>query len=582
MTIAPCSATIYQKEDNTVLEKSKEGTLLNGNNLQYRVGFLGCPPRPDTPWTQQNLERLKDLGLNTIQINIAWGYRPGDEPLNLEDLIDVPPHLAGEVEPASEPSPHRRQQRRQDVTDRSRLCKKLGLRTIFHFGAPYVRDINGRDYPPNCLLDGKTTPRYLYLLDAFAQQFPDVDDILIYTYDQHAWLCSEFGHCPCCMGIPLHERIVPFLEQMKAIWRQHRPDGRLWWKPWELSAGQVQQCIILLKPEGLGLALHSNIAEVMATLPVDRWLKNCCNLASKRGIPVIVEYWLGGPSEELEPYLYLSHPLVTLRGLKTIAAVPGACGIKEYFGLIPDKEDPNLRMTGLFLAKQDIDEDEAITILAQPYGRAAKGVTQFWRLTSQGMELFPWDASWLIREIGRSDPIHSMSAAYVRGVPWHTPSWMSTRRAIFMKVDDSEPDPWMLEDIQLRCQLAADCMNEALTVGRVAISEIDDSTLAKNFQKNLEELMEMRRRILSYSYHIRETNLVKTIRNCRKNNHPVPQRTVDELLAVLKADQENQEQDQPMDDAIRILKTDLDTFLDKYFKVVPDQHSKGYFSLTSR
>jgi len=555
---------------------------LNGNNLQYRVGFLGCPPHPDVPWTRQNLTRLKELGFNTIQLNIAWGYRPGDEPLNLEDLIDVPPYLAGEVEPASEPSPHRRQQRRQDIMDRAGLCKELGLRTIFHFGAPYVRDINGRDYPPNCLLDGKTTPRCLYLLEAFVQQFPMVDDILIYTYDQHAWLCNEFGPCPRCIGIPLHERVVPFLEQMKATWRRRRPDSRLWWEPWELSAGQAQKCITLLRPEGLGLALHSNIAEVMATLPVDRWLKNCCDLASRRDIPVVIEHWLGGPSEELEPYLHLSHPLVTLRGLKTIAAVPGVFGIKEYFGLIPDKGDPNLRMTGLFLANPDIKEDAAITILAQPYGRAAGEMTQFWRLTSQAMELFPWDASWLIREIGRSDPVHSMSAAYIRGVPWHTPSWMSTRRSIFMKVDDSEPDPWMLEDLQLRCQLAADCMNEALSVGRRAVNEIDDHTLVENFRKNLDELAGVRCRTLSYCYHIRETNLVTSMRACRKYNQPIPRRLVDELLSVLEADGKNQGQDQPIGDAIRILRTDLDTFLDKYFKVVPDQHSKGYFSLTSR
>jgi len=60
---------------------------LNGNNLQYCVGFLGCPPRPDVPWTRQNLARLKELGFNTIQLNIAWGYRPGDEPLNLETSL---------------------------------------------------------------------------------------------------------------------------------------------------------------------------------------------------------------------------------------------------------------------------------------------------------------------------------------------------------------------------------------------------------------------------------------------------------------------------------------------------------------
>ena len=40
---------------------------------------------------------------------------------------------------------------------------------------------------------------------------------------------------------------------------------------------------------------------------------------------------------------------------------------------------------------------------------------RFWRLTSQGMELFPWETTWYIREIGRSRVDHSLSAATLRG-----------------------------------------------------------------------------------------------------------------------------------------------------------------------
>jgi hypothetical protein len=142
------------------------------------------------------------------------------------------------------------------------------------------------------------------------------------------------------------------------------------------------------------------------------------------------EYWLGGPSEELVPYIHLPHPLVTLRGLRKSAASPHVAGVKEYYGLLPHKEDPNLRMTGLFLEHPGINENEALRQLAAPYGK--------------------------------SDPAHSLSAAYVRGVPWHTPSWVSTRRAVYMKADHSEPDAWLLEDIQLRCELAAERLGAAL------------------------------------------------------------------------------------------------------------------------
>ena len=195
-----------------------------------------------------------------------------------------------------------------------------------------------------------------------------------YTYDQDAWLCSEFGPCPRCLGIPLPERLVPFLDSMAARWRKSRPQGRLWWEPWELSAGQALACAERVQPAGFGLALHCNIAEVIGTMPVDRWLKNMAGVAEERNIPVIVEYWLVGTCEELENFRHLAHPLVTLRGLKAIASVPGVVGIKEYYGLNPLVEDPNLRMSSLFFQQPNISETAALRALAKPYGPAANGV----------------------------------------------------------------------------------------------------------------------------------------------------------------------------------------------------------------
>ena len=240
-------------------------------------------------WNAENIARLKALGFNAIQVNVAWGTRPADEALNLEDVVELPPEQAKEypqvVPLRCDPSPRRRARRRADLQERIALCRKAGMRTIFHFGAPYNAHCRYGDGPPNCLSDPKVARRYLLLLDAFARDFPGVDDILVYTYDQDAWLCSEFGPCPRCLGVPLHERLPPFLNQLTAAWRKHSPAGRLWWEPWELSAGQAFRCIEALRPEGLGLALHCNHAKVMAALPADRWFKNTCQLASQRGIP---------------------------------------------------------------------------------------------------------------------------------------------------------------------------------------------------------------------------------------------------------------------------------------------------------
>jgi hypothetical protein len=582
-----------------------------------RVGLLGNPDSSTpfrfwkvVPWNDENLQQLKDLGFNTIQVNVAWGPRPDDEPLNLEDIIELPVDLAARysqpVPLHCDPSPERRQQRRLDVRQRSEACHRLGLRTIFHFGAPYNAHMSYGDGPPNCISDEQTLRRYELLLESFADEFPEVDDILIYTYDQDAWLCSEFGPCPRCLGIPLHERVTQFLARLASEWRRHRPEGRLWWEPWELSSGQVYECVGRLPAETTGLCLHADIAEVQATLPADRWVKNTAGLAAQKGIPVIIEYWLGGPCEELEPLFYLAHPLVTLRGLRAIAGVPGVTGIKEYYGIDPEREDPNLRMTALFLSDATLSEEDALAILGKPYQAAADPVISFWRLTSQGMELYPWDASWYGRQIGRSRVDHALSGARIRGMACRTPSWCSTRQTFFLKAFEHnlEDDPWLREDVELRCRMAADAWQAALLLGEKTLNNIPAS-LRLSFERTLVDLGRLRRRALAYAYHLRETNLAEVLRA-----YPAaPQRISMDLRATLQADLINYEEERqaegeaarlgmvelarlvnpgPMpawteaEKALELLEKDLPAFLEAYLLETPGKVEKGYFSITSR
>jgi len=567
---------------------------VKSSHLVYKVGFLGAPDSSHerqftvpVEWSPQNVDRLKALGFNAVQLNVAWGSRPGDEPLNLEDVVELDParqELWPQPVPLRcDPSRERLESRRKALRDRIAWCRQAGLRTIFHFGAPYNAHARYGDEPPNCISDPRVARRHVLLLETFARDFPGVDDILVYTYDQDAWLCSEFGRCPRCLGVPLHERLVPFLDRLKDAWGRLSPAGRLWWEPWELSAGQVLACVERLGPAGLGLALHTNIAEVQATRVADRWLKNTCRLAQQRGIPVIVEHFLGACSEELEPFAHLAHPLVTLRALQAITAIPGVVGFKEYFGLVVNGEDPNLRMTSLFFAEPQVDEEEALAMLARPYGPAAERMIAFWRQTSTGMELFPWDTSWFMREIGRSDPAHSLSGAMLRGQQAHTPSWESTRRAIFMKTDDAACDPWMFEDVQLRCKQAADRWATALEIGRQALPTIPE-TLRGHFQKTLAELGGLHRRSLAYAFHLRETNLAMILRRCQADGQPYPAHIVQELEQVLHEDIENcsGEKDWPeAREALRLLKQDLDTFLRTWLLPAPDRRSRGAFSVTS-
>jgi hypothetical protein len=568
---------------------------MNSPNLAYRVGFLGAPNSSHdsqftvaVDWSAENIDRLKTLHFNTVQLNVAWGNRPGDEPLNMEDVVELAPsQQAAYPQPVPlrcDPSPDRRAARRQALRDRIALCRGAGLRTIFHFGAPYNAHARYGDTPPNCILDPKVIERHVLLLEAFAREFLDVDDILVYTYDQDAWLCSEFGTCPRCQGTPLHERLVPFIDALAGAWRRLSPQGRLWWEPWELSAGQVLACAERLSPTGLGLALHSNIAEAQATLVADRWLKNTCQLARDRSIPVIVEHFLGANSEELESFTHLAHPLVTLRALQAIAAIPGVIGIKEYFGLVPDCEDPNLRMTALFFANPRIGEDEALATLAKPYGPAAEAIIRFWRQTSAAMELFPWDTSWFIREIGRSDPAHSLSAAMLRGQQAHTPSWESTRRAIFMKTDDAQPDAWMLEDVQLRCQLAADRWAAALETGRQAAPSIPQP-LSSYFRQSLDDFAGLRRRALAFAFHLRETNLAMILRRRIEQGLSCPTPLVQELERTLAADLASCQEEKAWpegQEALDLLHRDVNAYLQTYLREEPNRRSKGSFSVTSR
>ena len=533
---------------------------------------------------------LKSLGFNTVQLNIAWGCRPADEPLNLEDVTElkhssVKYRFEGLLPYRADNSPRRRDQRKDQLRHRILLSKQTGMRTLFHFGAPnnvcysLGRTIDNK--MPLCLSDPNCTNYYLDLLTEFTAEYPGVDDILVYTYDQDAWLCNEFGDCPACRGIPVHKRVAPFINALGKKWKT-LTHGRLWWEPWELSAGQVLKSIELLDPASVGLMLHSNIAEVQVTMPVDRWFKNACALAEQRGIEVCAECYLGAPSEEVEPFQYLSFPQVTLRQVKEINAVAGVCGIKEYFGIIPTKFDANLEMTSLFFANQGVDEEQAVNKLAEYYGSACGDVKRFWEKCSQAMELFPWDTSWFIRQIGRSDPGHSMSAAFIRGQQCHTPSWFSTRSAVFMKTDSVQPDPWMLEDVGLRCEMAADRMSEAIQIGYGALPRIPEH-LRADFSRGLGEWEGFRKRARAYVYHLRETNLAELMRAYRRENKAVPQSVIDEMHVVIQSDIENQNGHKELQAAMRQLHEDIDVFLDRYFEIGnKDTISKGYFSLTSR
>jgi len=534
----------------------------------YNVAIVGCPSKMDVEWNSENLEAISKMGFNVVQLNIAWGtVRPDDEPENLEDVVELSEALAKEfpqtVPLRCDPSPERRRQRVADLRHRIAMSKQHKLRNLFNFGAPFNNHLAYGDNQPNCIMDPAVVRRYELLLEQFASDFPGVDDLVVWTYDMDAWLCNEFGQCPRCMGIPLHSRVSEFVNGLAKTWGRLNPDGMVWWEPWELSAGQSFEAFKLLDASRVGLCLHSNIAECTNTMAVDRWLEISTRMAKELKLPVIVEHFLGAPSEEVEPFNHLSFPLVILRALKKIGKLRPN-GIKEYYGIVPSSSDVNLRTTSLYFANPEITEEQALAELSAIYGDCAGEMVKFWRLQGEAMELYPWNASWWIRNIGCCDPVHSMRAAFIRGEQAHTPAWESTRRAIYMKTDDLPADPWMLEDVGLQCQIAADRMLETYQVGK-SIEKSVPKELRDWVTANVNEVGEWRRKTLSFAYHIRETNLTQIIRQCHNDNLQTPEHVIQELKDILKADIENQGQNEPCASALALLTSDPREFVKKYF-----------------
>ena len=54
--------------------------------FKYFVGIVGNPSVPDIRWSDEEVEQIKALGVNMVQLSIAWGNKPANEVLNLEDM----------------------------------------------------------------------------------------------------------------------------------------------------------------------------------------------------------------------------------------------------------------------------------------------------------------------------------------------------------------------------------------------------------------------------------------------------------------------------------------------------------------
>jgi hypothetical protein len=512
--------------------------------LKYRVAIIGNPVVPESRFDDAELNRLRDLNFNTIQLNIAWGSRPGDEALNLEDVI---------VSPGTADTPEIRR-RRAELIRRSAAAKAAGFRTLFHFGAPRImglyaefgKGLEKSQAVDACLSKPETTEFYRSLLSTFAAAMPDVDDLLLYTYDQEAWICSEFGTCPRCAGVPLHERLRPFLWAVANKWKKLRPDGRVWWEPWELSAGQIFAIVRDLPVGNFGLMLHSNIAEVQAANPVDTWFRNTARMASERGIPVIGEIFMSSATEEVEPLQHVACPRLVFQQIRAVQGVPGVVGIKEYFGTRPMLNDPNLQMAARVFAQPDAPLDEHLLALTKNFGAATKFINLAWEAAADGMERFPWDVCWKFRRIANAPHTvyHGWDGFWIKGHLVDSPSWCSTRRTVFMTTEDDALHPWLIEDIALRWREAAKCLASAAFY--YACAPIKSSPeLQADVNHWLQDVNALLQISLAYALHAEETLVAETARRLAEKNRPTESLHL-RLRELLRQDADNQSEHKSM------------------------------------
>lgn len=509
--------------------------------FKYKIAIIGNPANPDIRYDESQLSALKKLGFNTIQLNIAWGARPADEPLNLEDILYI--EGGGDKKQI--------EKRLSDIKFRAKQAKLWGFRTLFHFGAPRLDslykslrpDIMDLATEKYSISKKEITYKYVDFLKRLKKEIPELDDIQIYTFDQEAWIANEFGDGPTDRGIPISERIPLFLQTLTSTWAEINPSGILWWEPWEMSAGQIYACIPFLPVNNFGLFLHSNIAEVQFTRPVDVWFKNMVRLLNERKIPIVGELFLSSASEETEPLGRIAAPRLVAEEIDAMAQFETLSGVKEYYGLLPDKYDPNLQMAAIKFSDSKSNTD-ALKELAKPYSANGERIMAAWEATAMGLSLFPWDATWRFRSLPRNMAdiyvYHKWDVAQIMGEVAPSPSWKSTRRSHFMVTENEILDPWFFEDVELRCSSSSGKLMEAIGIFETINKDLGNNIYKIYVNETISDLKVLEQTVTAIRCYCREANLTYLMRKYIHEGNKIPEIIITRFENIMQIDIANQ------------------------------------------
>jgi hypothetical protein len=516
--------------------------------FDYFIGIVGDPSVPNISWSDNELTQIKALGVNMLQLSIAWGGRPANEVLNLEDLD------SGQLA-------------KWDF--RVKQAKKFGFDTLAQFGIPkLLYTANGYSIvQPACILSPEVRDKYSKLLRNFLDRFPTVDNILVYTYDQDAWLCSEFGPCPRCSGIPLHERLADFLNFLKNTIHDKRKDVTVWWKPWEISNGTAIKIVQSVDASNFGLILNPSCANEVypfndRAFKSDLGIKRTVQVAADRKIPVIgeIDYTFYKGYYLIQDFF----PRFVYEQLQGWKEMKGVVGIKEYFGFAPSQFSVNAEMLKACMKSPEATLEELLEQISEPYGKSASGhMREAWELVSRGVEAFPWDVTYLLGPLGldkNNDGSHSWEPATISNSTWNTPAWKTNRRANFMMTRDFKAHPWVFEDLGLLLEDSANLLYEAVNEYNKAISA--GSGKSQDIKTQRDAIEKIARAVRGTSLHFLETVAAQDARLVGYD--PKQWRLViNRLDALLEKDVENQNGTMEVTQKLKEFQHDPESWLEK-------------------
>jgi hypothetical protein len=440
-----------------------------GNPTFYKDGLQD--------YSLTGLKKLKDLGINTVFINLAWS-RPHIDAVVLEAAA-----ISKTYPKTSEPGEV--EKTRERLAWRVKNVKSLGMGAMALFGIPQYMDYSKlpESYRAlmgapkslispdqvTCVLSPETRIYYAELIEDLLSHLPGLDGMLVYTYDELAEVCDEDSDCPRCKGIPAENRISEFLDFLHGTANKFKPGFKFWWEPWELSWSQVYK-ILEMCGKDIAVSCHSALHEVYFVNHPDLWLRTIAGLCRRQGREMIAELFLSGCGEDLYHSPSYPCPRLVYEQLESVSLLEGIDGIKEYYGICQSFMGINEAALGYCLSGENPDFLAFIKNLSEQYAEngekeSAEALASAWELASHTLELLPWELSWVMR----TGNYHPYDPGYYGKIgfyelmrtPWESPSWLSNRRSYYMVAkDDSAITDTYSKDVIKRLEICFGYMDQ--------------------------------------------------------------------------------------------------------------------------